>query len=103
MANAVDPLTQAIMQEIATAFRKLGGNPEPVNLCDTQQANRVLEFLGADRFGYGQHTHGLALKFSSFLLPPFADLNVSILPKHTVDTRMAGGVAGNRSCDTLSE
>jgi hypothetical protein len=41
-------LTEAITQEIARAIRKLGGDPTGVNLSDSWQVNRVLEFLGAD-------------------------------------------------------
>jgi hypothetical protein len=41
-------LTEAITQEIAKAIRKLGGDPAGVNLRDSWQVNRVLEFLGAD-------------------------------------------------------
>ena len=46
MADA--QLTEAITQEIAKAITKLGGDPEGVNLSDSWQVNRVLEFLGAD-------------------------------------------------------
>jgi len=41
-------LTSKIVNEIATAIRKVGGNPATVKLTDTYQVNRVLEFLGAD-------------------------------------------------------
>ena len=42
------PLTTEILNEIATAIRKLGGGPDMVDLTDTRQVNRVLELLGAD-------------------------------------------------------
>jgi hypothetical protein len=42
------PLTEVITQEIAKAITKLGGDPQSVNLSDSWQVNRVLEFLGAD-------------------------------------------------------
>jgi hypothetical protein len=45
-----DDLTQAIIAEIATAIRNLGGDPATVDLRDTWAVNRVLEFLGADRY-----------------------------------------------------
>jgi hypothetical protein len=41
-------LTDQIVQEIAIAIRKLGGNPDTLNLTDTWRVNRVLEFGGAD-------------------------------------------------------
>lgn len=41
-------LTSKIVNETATAIRRLGGNPATVNLADTYRVNRVLEFLGAD-------------------------------------------------------
>ena len=40
--------TPEIVNEIALAMRKLGGNPETVELTDTYRVNRVLEFLEAD-------------------------------------------------------
>jgi hypothetical protein len=46
MANP--DLTDKITKEIAFAIRKLGGDPTTVTLTDTSQANRVLQFLGAD-------------------------------------------------------
>jgi hypothetical protein len=41
-------LTTEIITEIARAIRKLGGNPKTVNLTNTWQVNRALEFFGAD-------------------------------------------------------
>jgi hypothetical protein len=41
-------LTAEILKEIACAIRKLGGNPDTLDLTDTWQVNRTLEFLGAD-------------------------------------------------------
>lgn len=43
-------LTDEILLEIATAIKRLGGDPTGVNLSDTWQVNRVLEFLGADMY-----------------------------------------------------
>ena len=43
-------LTNHIIQEIAAAIRKLGGNPNDVDLTDTLKVNRVLKSLGADRY-----------------------------------------------------
>ncbi|HEY7406044.1 MAG TPA: hypothetical protein VIB39_21135 [Candidatus Angelobacter sp.] len=43
-------LTKQICGEIALAIRKLGGNPETINLRDAWRVNRVLEFLGADGY-----------------------------------------------------
>jgi hypothetical protein len=40
--------TAAITAEIARAVRTLGGNPDTLDLTDTWQINRALEFLGAD-------------------------------------------------------
>lgn len=41
-------LTPEITAEIARAITKLGGDPTAVDLTDTWQVNRTLEFLGAD-------------------------------------------------------
>jgi hypothetical protein len=41
-------LADAIKLELAKAITKLGGDSAGVNLADTWQVNRVLEFLGAD-------------------------------------------------------
>jgi hypothetical protein len=41
-------LTAEIVKEIAIAIRKLGGNPDTLDLTDTWKVNRLLEFLGAD-------------------------------------------------------
>jgi hypothetical protein len=41
-------LTAEIVKEIASVVRKLGGDPDRLNLTDTWAVNRVLEFLGAD-------------------------------------------------------
>ena len=46
--NPEPDLTPAITTEIARAIRTLGGNPERLDLTDTWQVNRTLEFLGAD-------------------------------------------------------
>ena len=43
-------LTEEITREITTAISRLGGDPEAVDLTDTLQVNRVLEFLGADMY-----------------------------------------------------
>jgi hypothetical protein len=44
------PLTTEITAEIARAITKLGGNPATVDLTNTWQVNRSLEFLGADMY-----------------------------------------------------
>lgn len=41
-------LNEQIVQEIALAITKLGGNPKTVNLSDPWAVNRTLEFLRAD-------------------------------------------------------
>jgi hypothetical protein len=41
-------LTNEITAEIASAITKLGGDPATVDLTNTWQVNRTLEFLGAD-------------------------------------------------------
>lgn len=41
-------LTAEILNEMALAVRKLGGNPATVQYTDTHEVNRVLAFLGAD-------------------------------------------------------
>jgi hypothetical protein len=41
-------VTAAIQREIAQAIKTLGGDPRTVNLADSWQVTRVLEFLGAD-------------------------------------------------------
>jgi len=41
-----DNLTADITKEIAYAIRKLGGDPTSVDLTDTWEVNRTLEFLG---------------------------------------------------------
>jgi hypothetical protein len=46
--NPEPDLTAAITAEIERAIRTLGGNPDTLDLTDTWQVNRTLEFLGAD-------------------------------------------------------
>jgi hypothetical protein len=41
-------LTNEITEEISKAITRLGGDPTAVDLADTWQVNRTLEFLGAD-------------------------------------------------------
>jgi len=45
-----EDVTAAIQREIATAISRLGGDPAGVNLADPWAVNRVLEFLGADKY-----------------------------------------------------
>jgi hypothetical protein len=46
--NPEPDLTAAITAEIERAIRTLGGNPDTLDLTDTWQVNRTLEFLRAD-------------------------------------------------------
>ena len=46
----MEKITKEICGEIEVAIRKLGGNPDTVNLRDVWSVNRVLEFLGADAY-----------------------------------------------------
>jgi hypothetical protein len=42
--------TAQIVEEIAKAIKKLGGDPTTITLTDKFQVNRVLEFLGGDMY-----------------------------------------------------
>jgi hypothetical protein len=46
--GAPPAFTKEITAEIERAIRTLGGDPDTLDLTDTWQVNRTLEFLGAD-------------------------------------------------------
>jgi hypothetical protein len=80
-------LTNQICQEIGSAIRTLGGNPEKLNLRDVWKVNRTLEFLGAD----------------AYLLATIASWAGSLMPEAAVLDHLRGwNKAASRSLKPVS-